>query len=92
MVVLPAGNSYEARCHAVLDLAPDQPEADAAAGTCCPTTPRPASLELWLPDRRVAAQIKVKVSDPVWPQQRLVQCRRASSRHVACRRRRSTSR
>jgi hypothetical protein len=32
-VVLPAGNSYDARCHAVLDLAPDHPR----------QTPRPAS-------------------------------------------------
>ena len=62
-VVLPAGNSYDARCHAVLDLAPDHPR-QTLQWNVLPDDATPSFVELWLPDPHVAAQIKVKVSDP----------------------------
>ncbi len=61
-VVLPAGNSYEARCHAVLTLGHDN-----MAGTLwwnvLPDDATPSFLEIWLP-HGAATHISVKVSDP----------------------------
>ncbi len=61
-VVVPAGNSYEARCHAVLRLN-SKNRRRTLLWNVLPDDATPSYLEIWLPEG-AAAHLRVKVTDP----------------------------
>jgi Subtilase family len=62
VVVLPAGNAYEARCHACLELTLQSPDAE-LHWVVPPDCRAPTFMEIWLPGD-VSADVSVAVTDP----------------------------
>lgn len=63
-VVLAAGNSHLARCHACFNLAPGPANARPLDWRVLPDDATPGFVELWLPAGAAAAQVKVEVRTP----------------------------
>ena len=61
-VVVPAGNAYESRGHALIELTKAKPSA-ALNWFMPPDSETPAFMEIWLPER-AASRVGVKVTDP----------------------------
>lgn len=62
-LVLPAGNAFDASCHAFLRLTPAAPK-HTLWWQVLPDDATPSFVEIWLPDRRCAKHILVQVRDP----------------------------
>lgn len=62
-VVVPAGNAYEARGHALIELTNAKPSAE-LNWFMPPDSETPAFMEIWLPER-AASRVGVKVTDPI---------------------------
>jgi subtilisin family serine protease len=62
-LVLPAGNSFEDDCHAVLRLTRAKPKCT-LWWKVLPDDATPSFVEVWLPDRKCAQDIRVRVLDP----------------------------
>jgi len=62
-LVLPAGNAYAGRGHAVFRLTPAEPRRT-LWWQVLPDDATPSFAEIWLPDRRCAEHIRVRVQDP----------------------------
>ncbi len=61
-VVIPAGNSMQARCHAQFSLAADMPQT--LAWRIHPDDMTPSFMEVWLPTGNVGSTIEVKLTPP----------------------------
>lgn len=61
-VVIPAGNSMQARCHAQFSLAANQPKT--LAWRIHPDDMTPSFMEVWLPTGNNGSTIEVKVTPP----------------------------
>ncbi len=62
-VVVPAGNGYESRCHAVVRL--DRDHRDATLQWLVPPADAtPSFVEIWLPEGAAAAALRVALVDP----------------------------